>query len=129
MRSFLTLLLLFTLWAPGARAQERPKLVVGIVVDQMRYEYLERFEDHYSKGGFKRLIREGYSFQNNHYNYIPTVTAPGHTTIYTGTTPSVHGIVDNSWYERESKRVVSNVGDTTVRIVGSVLDNPNGLSP
>ena len=129
MRSFLILLLVFTLWAPGARSQERPKLVVGIVVDQMRYEYLERFEEHYSKGGFKRLIREGYSFQNNHYNYIPTVTAPGHTTIYTGTTPSDHGIVDNSWYERESKRVVSNVGDTTVRIVGSVLDNPNGLSP
>ena len=111
------------------RTQEPPRLVVGIVVDQMRFEYLYKYQDHYSEGGFKRLIREGYSFRNTHYNYIPTVTAAGHASIYTGTTPSVHGIVGNSWYERESARTVSNVGDTTVRLTGSVIENPAGLSP
>lgn len=59
-----------------------PKLVVGIVVDQMRYDYLTRFYDYYGEGGFKRLMQEGFNFKNNHYSYLPTNTAPGHTSIF-----------------------------------------------
>jgi len=65
-----------------------PKLVVGIVVDQMRYDYLTRFWNHYGEGGFKRLVKEGFNCKNNHFNYAPTSTGPGHTSIYTGTTPA-----------------------------------------
>ena len=108
---------------------EPPKLVVGLIVDQMRFDFLERYQEHFGEGGFKRLMREGYSFENTHYNYVPTVTAAGHASIYTGVTPSVHGVIENSWYERESKRMVSNVGDTTVRIVGSVVEGAYGYSP
>ena len=68
---------------------ERPKLVVGIVVDQMRYDYISRFWNGYSEGGFKRLVKEGFNFKNNHYNYAPTSTGPGHASVYTGTTSGV----------------------------------------
>ena len=81
-------------------AQNKPKLVVGIVVDQMKHEYLNRFSSDFSENGFKRLINDGYSFQNVHYNYMPTYTAPGHAAIYTGTTPSVNGIVGNDWFNK-----------------------------
>jgi len=75
--------------------KDKPKLIVGIVVDQMRADYLYRFQDNYSENGFKRLLREGYNVKNTHYNYIPTATGPGHASIYTGTTPANHGIVGN----------------------------------
>ncbi len=97
---------------------ERPKLVVGIVVDQMRYEYLPRFWDKFGEGGFKRLVQNGYLFTNNYYNYFPTYTGPGHASIYTGTTPSVHGIVGNGWYNRALNEDVYCVSDSTVRMVG-----------
>ncbi|MFB9863244.1 alkaline phosphatase PafA [Rufibacter immobilis] len=96
-----------------------PKLVIGIVVDQMRYDYLYRYWDKYSNNGFKRLIGEGFNFRNNHYNYVPTYTAPGHASIYTGTTPSVHGIVGNDWYNRSTGRNVYCAEDTSVKTVGS----------
>ncbi|MDZ7613701.1 MAG: alkaline phosphatase family protein [Flavobacteriaceae bacterium] len=73
--------------------QEKPKLVVGIVVDQMRYDYLTRFYSKYGQDGFKRLIQQGFNCENAHFNYIPTYTAVGHASIYTGATPSVHGII------------------------------------
>ncbi len=121
------------LWAVSINAQdtttEPPKLVVGLIVDQMRFDFLERYQEHFGEGGFKRLMREGYSFENTHYNYVPTVTAAGHASIYTGVTPSVHGVIDNSWYERESNRMVSNVGDTAVHIVGSLVERAYGYSP
>jgi len=121
------------LWVVSLNAQdtstEPPKLVVGLIVDQMRFDFLERYQEHFGEGGFKRLMREGYSFENTHYNYVPTVTAAGHASIYTGVTPSVHGVVENSWFERESKRMVSNVGDANVRIVGSAVELSNGYSP
>src|SRR5690606_36120445 len=69
-----------------------PKLVVGIVVDQMRYDYLTRFYSKYGEGGFKRMMDEGFNCKNNHYNYVPTYTAPGHASVYTGTSPKYHGI-------------------------------------
>lgn len=95
----------------------KPKLVVGIVIDQMRAEYLYRFQDNYSEDGFKRLLRNGYNVKNMHYNYVPTATGPGHTSIYTGTTPTNHGIVSNDWYSRALKRIVYCVEDSTVNLI------------
>jgi len=98
---------------------KRPKLVVGIVVDQMRYEYLYKYADRYVDGGFKRLMKEGINCQENHYNYAPTVTAAGHTSVYTGTVPSVHGIVGNDWTDVASGKKVYCTEDSTVKTVGT----------
>ncbi|MBK9596815.1 MAG: alkaline phosphatase family protein [Flavobacteriales bacterium] len=96
-----------------------PKLVVGIVVDQMRVDNIYRYWDNFSDGGFKRLVREG-SFQRDaHYDYVPTFTAPGHTSIYTGTTPAHHGIVSNYPYVRGLRRSWYCAKDTTVDPVGT----------
>lgn len=99
-----------------------PKLVVGIVVDQMRYDYLTRFWDHYGKGGFKRLVNDGFNCKNNHFNYAPTSTGPGHTSVYTGTTPAIHGIIGNGWYDKESNSNVYCAGDDSQTTVGSPSD-------
>ncbi len=109
-RSVKLLLLSFSLFLtacpPKEAAQSKsattkqPRLVVGIVVDQMRYDYLQRFWPNFGEGGFKRLVGEGTSFSNCNYNYVPTETAPGHASIFTGTTPSGHGIVMNTWMDR-----------------------------
>ena len=100
-----------------------PKLVVGIVVDQMRYDYLTRFYNKYGEGGFKKLINEGFNCKNNHFNYIPTYTGPGHASIYTGTTPKYHGIIGNNWYEKATKKIVYCAGDETVNSVGTVASS------
>ncbi len=97
----------------------KPKLVVGIVVDQMRFDYLTRFWDKYENDGFKRLVNEGFNFKNNNYNYIPTYTAPGHTSIYTGTTPQNHGIIGNGWYNKFEKNEVYCTSDENVQSVGT----------
>lgn len=89
-----------------AQTQGKPKLVIGVVVDQMRYDYLNRFYDDFSDNGFKRLLREGFNCKNVNYNYKPTYTGPGHATIFTGVTPSVHGIVGNSWFDRTLNKTV-----------------------
>ena len=106
---------------PAAFAQNRPvpKLLVGIMVDQMRPDYLTRFQDQYGPDGFNRLRREGLDCRNTHYNYIPTVTGPGHSSVYTGTTPRYHGIVGNSWYDRRLRRDIYCTEDTTVQLVGT----------
>ncbi|NNK20829.1 MAG: alkaline phosphatase family protein, partial [Flavobacteriaceae bacterium] len=96
-----------------------PKLVVGIVVDQMRYDYLTRFWDHYGDGGFKRLVNEGFNCKNNHFNYAPTSTGPGHTSIYTGTTPSTHGVIGNNWYDKTSGKIVYCASDENYVSVGT----------
>ncbi|NQX85586.1 MAG: alkaline phosphatase family protein [Flavobacteriaceae bacterium] len=98
---------------------KRPKLVVGIVVDQMRYDYLTRFENKYQKGGFMRLISEGFNCKNNHFNYIPTYTGPGHASVYTGATPKHHGVIANYWYNKFEKQTVYCAGDDTVTPVGT----------
>ncbi|QCR24198.1 alkaline phosphatase PafA [Pontibacter sp. SGAir0037] len=107
----------------------RPKLVVGIVVDQMRYDYLFRYWDKYGSGGFRRLVAEGYNFKNAHYNYVPTYTGPGHASVYTGTTPAVNGIVGNNWYNRELKASVYCTDDATVQTVGSTNQEVGKMSP
>lgn len=104
----------------GERKNEhRPKLVIGIVVDQMRYDYLYKYASKFGKGGFKRLLKEGFSFEDAQYNYVPTYTGPGHTAIYTGATPSMSGIVANDWYDRKSGSMVYCVQDDSVNTVGS----------
>ena len=103
---------------PKPNTSGNPKLVVGIVVDQMRYDYLFRYWDKYSDSGFKKLVNEGFLCKNIHYNYIPTYTGPGHASIYTGSTPSVHGIVSNDWYDRTSGKNIYCVDDSTVTGVG-----------
>ena len=99
----------------------RPKLVVGIVVDQMRYDYLYRYWSKYGSGGFRRLLRDGFSYENTHYNYVPTYTGPGHASIYTGTTPSVHGIIGNNWYVRAEGKGTYVTEDKTVQAVGGTV--------
>ena len=101
---------------------KRPKLVVGIVVDQMRYDYLTRFESHYGENGFKRLINNGFNCKNNHFNYIPTYTGPGHASVYTGTTPKYHGIIANNWYDKVSGEFVYCAGDDNYKSVGTEAD-------
>ena len=97
----------------------KPKLVVGIVVDQMRYDYLTRFYDKYGDGGFKRMINEGFNCKNNRFNYLPTYTGPGHASIFTGTTPKYHGIIANNWYDKEIKSIVYCVQNDTIQSVGT----------
>ncbi len=109
-------------------AQDKPKLVVGIVVDQMRQEYLYRFQKKFGDGGFKRLMNEGFMLTNAHYNFVPTYTGPGHSSIFTGSTPAVHGIIGNDWWDKNSKKNVNCVEDEKQKPVGSV--NGNGdVSP
>ena len=105
-----------------------PKLVVGVVVDQMRYDYLTRFYDHYGTGGFKRILEQGYNCRNNHFNYAPTSTGPGHASIYTGATPSTHGVIGNNWYNKEQGKEVYCAADSTYASVGA-LNAAGQMSP
>jgi len=100
---------------PGART----KLVVVIVVDQFRYDFLERFKGNFGEKGFRRLMEKGALFTNANYNYMPTYTAPGHAAIFTGAGPAQNGIVGNSWYDRESESERVMVSDTQAKIVTS----------
>ena len=102
---------------------EKPKLVVGIVVDQMKQEYLWRFENDFGDGGFRRLMHQGFEAKNAHYNYSNTSTGPGHASVYTGTTPSIHGIVNNNWYSRLLQRGVYCAEDTAVQAVGGTEED------
>jgi predicted AlkP superfamily pyrophosphatase or phosphodiesterase len=95
----------------------RPKLVLMIVIDQFRYDFLERFEDLFGAGGFRRLMNEGAFFTNANYDYVPTYTAPGHAAIYTGSVPAQNGIVGNTWYDREAGRIRVMVSDTAAHVV------------
>ncbi|MCJ8166129.1 alkaline phosphatase family protein [Pontibacter sp. E15-1] len=97
----------------------RPKLVVGLVVDQMRYDYLYRYWDKYGNDGFKKLLSQGFNFKNNQYSYVPTYTGPGHASIYTGSVPAINGIIGNNWYARGQQKMVYCVDDETVSTVGS----------
>lgn len=102
---------------------EKPKLVVGIVVDQMRYDYLTRFNDRYTEDGFKRLMSYGFNCKNNHYNFVPTYTAPGHASIYTGTSPMNNGIIGNNWYDKFESKSIYNASDNSVDPVGTTGDD------
>jgi predicted AlkP superfamily pyrophosphatase or phosphodiesterase len=123
------ILLLTIVLMSNLQAQQRPKLVVGIVVDQMKMEYLYRFSDDFSPNGFKRLMGDGYTFQNMHFNYMPTYTGPGHASIYTGTTPSSHGIVGNEWFSRVLGKELYCTDDSAVKTVGDGTVKEGEMSP
>lgn len=107
----------------------RPKLVVGIVVDQMRWDFLYRYNNRYTANGFKRLLGEGFTCENAFIPYTPTVTAAGHSTIYTGSVPAISGIVGNNWFDKNEQRGVYCSEDKTVKTVGGP-DGGNGkMSP
>lgn len=100
---------------------ERPKLVVGIVVDQMRWDFLYRFYDRYApNGGFKRLMNMGFNCNNTMIPYVPTYTAPGHSCIYTGSLPAITGITGNEWYDNEKRGYVYCTSDSNANTVGSI---------
>jgi len=126
MKRFLLLLLVISSCSPAILAQQpakKPKLVVGIIVDQMRQEYFYRFADRYSEGGFKRFTHQGYMMSNGHYNYVPTYTGPGHASVYTGTTPATHGIIANNWYVPSIKKMIYCAEDSLVSHVGGTPEN------
>ncbi len=128
MKKVLFALLVFLSFISNAQ-QQRPKLVVGIVVDQMKMEYLYRFSGDFSNNGFKRLINQGHTFSNTHYNYLPTYTAPGHASIYTGATPAIHGIVGNEWFSRRTGKERYCTDDDAVETLGNGSKDEGKMSP
>ena len=120
-RFFAAALLTTTFFHTNAQPPQsvpRPKLVVGIVVDQMRWDYLYRYYNRYGNGGFKRLIGEGFNCQNTFINYLPSFTAPGHACVYTGSVPSIHGIAANDWIDNTTGKNWYCTEDPTVSPVG-----------
>jgi predicted AlkP superfamily pyrophosphatase or phosphodiesterase len=116
---------------PGETLQ-RPRLVVGITIDQMRWDYLYRYYDRYAaSGGFKRMLNQGFTCENTMIPFAPTVTAPGHTCIYSGSVPAIHGIAGNFWWDVAEQRNVYCTEDKTVKTVGSAtnmgLQSPRNL--
>jgi predicted AlkP superfamily pyrophosphatase or phosphodiesterase len=122
MRKFVILFLVIVPFISFAQKQ-KPKLVVGIVVDQMRYDFLIRFWDKYGDDGFKKLVKEGFNCKNVNFNYMPTYTGPGHASIYTGTTPENHGIISNHWYNKVVDETIYCTDDSNVRTLGSSSSN------
>ena len=109
----------------GSAAPRKPKLVVAVIFDQFRYDYLTRFRSEYH-AGFDRLLTQGAVFTNARYEHYPTVTAVGHSTYLSGATPAISGIVGNSWYDRTEGKTVTSVIDSATKLVGS---DGEGSSP
>lgn len=128
-KNFFLLLFLICSGFVFSQNLQRPKLVVGIVVDQMRWDYLYRYYDRYSADGFKRLLNNGFSCENTFINYIPSYTAVGHSTIYTGSVPAVHGIAGNEWIEQLTGKSLYCTFDSTVQPVGSANAVDGRMSP
>jgi predicted AlkP superfamily pyrophosphatase or phosphodiesterase len=131
MKIKICLLLFCSILVLGSQAQllpKKPKLVIGMVVDQMRWDFLYKYENRYGKDGFKRLLGEGFSCENNFIPYAPTVTAAGHSAIFSGSVPAINGVMGNAWYDKRIKRMVYCCEDTTVTSIGG--DSKNGkMSP
>ena len=124
MRNKHLLLCVFSLCMMGVASAQtqptaKPKLVVGIVIDQMRWDYLYRFNDLYGANGLKRLLNKGFSCENTLIPYVPTYTAVGHTCVYTGSVPAYTGIVGNNWFDKTTITNVYCTDDSTVNPVGS----------
>ena len=115
------------LFAAPAQTSKRPKLVLAIVIDQFRYDYLLRFRNDYH-AGLARLMEQGAVFTNAYYLHAATVTAVGHSTFLSGAPPSISGIIANEWYDRESGKSVTSVFDPATKLVGGVSGMP-GSSP
>lgn len=125
---FFTALLTITIAIQVEAQPARPKLVVGLMIDQMRWDYLYRFADRYGDDGFKRLLNEGFSCENALLNYIPTVTAIGHASVYTGSVPAIHGIAGNDWVIQATGQPMYCTQDDNVRGVGT-LEREGQQSP
>lgn len=123
------LILGFLIFSSFLNAQEKPKLVVGIVVDQMKMEYLYRFANDFSDNGFKKLMNKGYTFHNMHYNYMPTYTAPGHAAIFTGALPNVNGIVGNDWFNKATGKEMYCTDDESVTTLVEGTESEGKMSP
>ncbi len=119
LRRFFLLFTFYFFTAAAFGQIARPKLVVGLVIDQMRWDYLYRYNDLYGSGGFKRLLKDGFTAENTMIPYVPTYTAVGHTCIYTGSVPAISGIVGNNWFDKLTGRNVYCTDDSTVTTVGS----------
>lgn len=115
--------------AQAPPANETPKLVVGIMVDQMRADYIQKYWDKFGDDGFRRLVNEGFTFTNNHFDYMPTSTGPGHASVYTGTTPAVHGVMGNSWYVRETGKSINVIEVPGYTGVGTEPGKENDKAP
>lgn len=102
-----------------SQANDRPKLVIGVVVDQMRWDFLYRYPEKYGKDGFNRLLENGFSCEQTYIHHSPTITAPGHASIFTGSVPGIHGIAGNNWFDRQMKKDLYCVYDSTVQTIGS----------
>lgn len=114
---------------PYAMAQSSPKLVVGITIDQMRWDFLNRFKHRWHpRGGFRRLLQSGYSCESTHVHYLPSYTGCGHASIYTGTVPALHGITGNNWWDNSLQEFVYCSEDDSVKTVGSST-NLGQMSP
>ena len=116
---FFTSILLFSNCKFSETTIKKPKLVIGIVIDQMRYDYLTRFADRYGKDGFNRILKNGFSLENAYYNFTPTYTAVGHASIYAGTSPSNHGVISNNWYDKVLKKSIYCVDDANYKTIGN----------
>ncbi len=103
----------------GQSTQEKPKIIIGLMVDQMRWDFLYRYQNRYGEDGFKRLLKEGFSCENTMINYAPTITGCGHASVYTGSVPAIHGIAGNSWPILSEGKNMNCVGDIHVDAVGS----------
>ena len=123
--ALLILVLLSHLSFAQNKPRTRPRLVLIIVADQFRYDYLTRFGPLFGKGGFRRLLNQGASWTNANFDYVPTKTSPGHAAIVTGAPPSVTGIIANEWIERSTATKVTSVGDRTARVVGGENETSN----
>jgi predicted AlkP superfamily pyrophosphatase or phosphodiesterase len=114
---------LFIHWESRSQTEkkhyETPKLVVGVMMDQLRPDYIYRYWDKFGEDGFKRLLNEGFTFTNNHFDYMPTATGPGHASVYTGATPAVHGVMGNSWYVRDLDKSINVIEVPGLEGVGS----------
>ena len=98
---------------------KQPKLVVGLVIDQMRWDYLYKYADRYGSGGFKKLVNDGFSCENTFISHLPSYTAVGHATIFTGSIPAVHGIAGNNWIDPRTGKNIYCTDDSTVISIGS----------
>ncbi len=128
MKKLLILLSLISITL-SAQQHKEPKLIVGIVVDQMRYDYIQRFWNDFESNGFKRLVKDGYFNRNTHFNYVPTYTGPGHASIYTGTSPRYHGIIANDWFDKKENKEVYCASDNSVNSVGVKNSDAGKMSP
>jgi predicted AlkP superfamily pyrophosphatase or phosphodiesterase len=129
MRAFrLFIMLLTSGFAVSGQGVSRPKLVVGLVIDQMRWDYLYRYSARYGNDGFKRLLGKGFSCENTMVNYLPSFTGPGHACVYTGSVPAIHGIAANDWIDNVTGKNCYCVGDETVCFVDDTAKKPS-MSP